>query len=100
MIRPLLHGALGHLVHARMDMEELKVAIINDVEMGYMPTYRGHPWTRVQIKDLEAAGHAIELAFSLMKGVQFPEMRESRVSDVDRSLVALRDYWPLQLGNG
>jgi hypothetical protein len=33
-----------------------------------------------------------------MKGVQFPEMRESRVPDVDRSLVALRDYWPLQLG--
>jgi hypothetical protein len=81
LIRPLLQEVLGHVVHARMDMQALKLAIIDEMQSGYRPTYRGHAWGREQFEDLEAAGHVLEAVFHLLKGVQFPEMRSTRWVD-------------------
>ena len=64
-----------------MSMESLKAAIIEEMEAGYRPTTRGHEWGRVQFSDLEAAALAIQLAFDLMKAVQYPEVRYSRIAD-------------------
>lgn len=61
-----------------MEMEGLQLAIVHELELGYRPTYRGHEWYREQFLDLECAGHAIELAFHMMKAVQFPETRVGR----------------------
>ncbi len=73
-----------------MSMESLKLAIIDEMQSGYRPTYRGHAWAQAQYDDLEAAGRVIEVAFHLLKGVQFPEMRASRARD---SLIEIRGYF-------
>lgn len=64
-----------------MSMESLQRAVIDDMQSGYRPTYRGHAWGMAQFADLNAANAAIEVAFNILKGVQFPEMRASRASD-------------------
>ena len=90
-VRTLLQGVLGHIVHARMDMQALQLAVLEDMESGYRPTYRGHEWDRAQFADLEAANQIIEMAFSVLKGVQFPEMRDSRWSDALEQLDRCKD---------
>ena len=94
MIRPLLLDVLDHVVHARMSMESLKAAIIIEMEAGYRPTTRGHEWGREQFSDLEAAGLVIQLAFDLMKAVQYPEVRYSRIADAALVLEQLSRYAP------
>ena len=62
-------------------MESLKAAIIEEMEAGFRPTTRGQEWCREQFSDLEAAALAIQMAFDLMKAVQYPEVRYSRICD-------------------
>ncbi len=80
MIRPLLHEVLGNVVHARIDMELLKAAVLSELEAGYSPTYRGHYWKRQHFDVLQDAALHIEAAFSLLKWLQWPEVT-SRLSE-------------------
>lgn len=109
MIRPLLLEVLGHAVHARMSMESLKAAILDELRAGYRPTTRGYEWNRDQFIDIEAAGLAIQVAFDLLKAVQFPETRASRLADALESWEQLYrsyddggdgGYRPAELGPG
>jgi hypothetical protein len=86
-----LQQALGNVVHARMNMQALQLAIIEELQSGYRPTYRGHDWSVTQFNDLAAAAHAIEAAFNLMKAVQFPETRDSRLADARLELQQCAD---------
>lgn len=85
-MRPQLHEVLGDLAHARIAMRVLKGSIIIEMEQGYRPTYRGHEWGRHHFDALEAADLCVEMAFGLMKALQFPEMAHSRLTDI-RELV-------------
>lgn len=109
VIRPLLNGAVRFLVFARIQMEELQHTILTEMREGFRPTYRGHEWSHQQFADLELAGHAIELAFSALKMCQFPEVRHTRVDEVERALDQLEGcyyqtdqgyYGPAQLPPG
>lgn len=99
MIRPLLNGAVRYLVFARIQMEELKFAIVTEMREGFRPTYRGHEWSAQMFTDLEMASAAIELAFSALKMVQFPGVRHTRVDDVAKALGQLEDCYH-QSGHG
>lgn len=100
MIRPLLNEVLGHVVHARLNMESLQETIVNEMRAGYRPTYRGHAWDNRQYQLLEAGAHALEAAFHLLKAVQWPEMTEDRIGSVLVELEQVQDsYRQRQDGN-
>jgi len=89
VVRPQLHDVLGHVAHARVSMDALRLVVIHEMNQGYRPTYGGVEWGREHYAMLEAAASTIEMAFALLKAVQFPGIAESRLKDVDARLGAL-----------
>lgn len=90
MVRPHIHEVLGYVVQARLSMEELQDAVVVEMRSGYRPTYRGHAWGPEHFRVLAAAGVTIDVAFDLMKWMQFPEMG-SRLTDALDRASSLRD---------
>ena len=74
-----------------MSMDSLKATIVEEMESGYRPTYRGHAWDVAQFNDLQAMACALEAAFHLGKAVQFPETRISRWGDALEQLERCKD---------
>lgn len=89
-VRPLLNETIRHTVMARLTMEELQYAVVREMKAGFRPTYRGHAWSSETIATLESAGLAIEVAFHLLKAVQFPESSISRRRDAEAALLEFR----------
>lgn len=82
-VRPFLHDALRGVVDARLALESLRPVIIEDMQAGMRPTYRGHEWNRETFDLLQGANEAIEIAFHLLKAVQWPETKEGRQIDAE-----------------
>jgi hypothetical protein len=70
-------------------MDALRMTVIHEMSQGYRPTYGGVEWGREHYAMLEAAVSTVEMAFDLLKAVQFPGMAESRLKDVDARLGTL-----------
>lgn len=90
MIRPI-YDLLGHVVHARFEMEGIKAAVLDEMAHGYRPTHRGVEWDREMFLILESAGVTLEVCFSLLKALQFPEAaaKRARLMDAHAQLSAL-----------
>lgn len=85
MVR-LLWDLLGHVVHARYEMKAMKEWVLTEMAEGYRPTLRGKPVSVEVFSAIEAASVCLDMAFMLLKGVQFPESLPGRLSDASRRL--------------
>ena len=85
VIRPL-YDLLGSVVQSRMQMEGIKAQILLDMSRGEKPTHRGVPWGVRMFDALHLASTTIEITFSVLKGVQFPETLEDRMVEAQDQL--------------
>lgn len=69
-------------------MDLLKSMIINEMEAGYRPTYRGHEWGHQHFEAVAQAASAIQVAFDYLKWIQFPEV-DSRLREAREGMAAL-----------
>lgn len=96
MIRPI-YEILGHVVHARYEMESLKHRLVEEMRSGYRPTHRGHEVSREMFDVIDATSACIEVSFHLLKGLQFPEALVSRLEDARSELNACSVLAPSKL---
>ena len=88
MIRPRLHEALGYVVQGRLAMDAMITDILLEMQGGYRPTHRGHPWGKPHFDALEGAQVALNCAFDYLKWLQFPEV-DSRLREAQARLEQL-----------
>lgn len=82
----LLWDLLGHVVHARYEMRELKEWVLEQMAEGYRPTVRGEPVPNEVFSAIEAASVCLDMAFMLLKGVQAPPTLPGRLVDARQRL--------------
>lgn len=74
-VRQSIYEVLGHLSHARIELDKLKRDVVEEMQQGFRPTHRGREWTKTEFQALEEASEALERTWDLCKYIQFPEMK-------------------------
>lgn len=82
-MRPELTQVLSEVVSARINLESLRRMVLLEMQRGDVP------FTLPEFRALEGVSYALEAAFNLMKGLQWPTTLESRSEDATGFLAAL-----------